>query len=302
MTSLLFVQSYAADPKYNFVYLAVPMLSQKFILGRTCDYIQWDPARAWIRPKPANTITDLGMGSRIYSQYDMDQAVFKDVPGNVAVINGIRADESLIRYSSCVNKRNENYINGTETPKVKFVKPIYDWSVNDVFKYMMERDIKYCGIYDNQLWNGMKLRVATPLHAEASKTFGKWRTLYPVFYEQLITLFPEMLAQERYWGDLDRYGVIYRYPRSWSGILQYIRENIEDPAQRRLARQRVVSAQERRERHERNGTASPVNYWGYPILYVFKLVVAGGYKRVINPSSQPTKEELEYERPIAVAS
>jgi len=298
-----FVQAYARDPKYNFVYLAVPLLSQKFILGRTCEYIQWDWKRDWLRPKPEMAITDLGAGpNKVYDQYSMDQAVFGRLKGSVAVINGIRADESLIRYSSCVNKRNENYINATDSPKVKFVKPIYDWSVMDIFRYLYDRQIKYCGIYDNQLWNKMKLRVATPLHAEAAKTFGKWRTLYPVFYEQLISIFPEMLAQERYWDDLDRYSIIYAYPRTWDGIFEYIRENIEDRPQRILARDRVQSAKERRERHQRNGTASPENFWGYPLLYVFKIVVAGQYKRVINPSAKPTKEELSYEREsIAVA-
>jgi hypothetical protein len=172
----------------------------------------------------------------------------------------------------------------------------------DIFRYLYDREIKYCGIYDNQLWNKMKLRVATPLHAEAAKTFGKWRTLYPVFYEQLISIFPEMLAQERYWDDVDRYAVIYRYPRTWEGIFEYIRENIDDRPQRILARERVKAAKERREKNERDGIASPVNFWGFPLLYVFKLVLSGQYKRNINPCFNPTKEELLYERePTAVA-
>jgi predicted phosphoadenosine phosphosulfate sulfurtransferase len=296
-----FVLEHAASGRYNFRYVAVPMDSHKFILGRTIDYVQWDWRRPWLRPKPAIAVTDLGAGEQtVYSQYDMDQAMFAQVKGKVAVVTGIRADESLVRYRSCVNKVNENYINATDTAKVKLVKPIYDWTQPDVFRYFYDRGIKYCSIYDAQTWNRMGLRVSTPLHAESAKRFGKLRTLYPTFYEQLVTLFPEMLAQEKYWDSLDRFGAIASYPHTWAGVLQYVNENIEDH-QAEMASERVNMARKIRENNRRTGkSGSEANFWGYPILYVFKQVVAGNYKRVIQPCKNPTKEEIEYERPVAL--
>ena len=34
---------------------------------------------------------------------------------------------------------------------------------------------------------------------------------------------------------------------------------------------------------------------GYPLLYVFKTVLAGQYKRAIQPISKASKKDLEYE-------
>ncbi len=297
-----FVLGHALSGRYDFRYVAVPMQSHKFILGQSIDYVQWDWRREWLRPKPAIALTDLGAGSeRIYSQYDMDEALFAHVRGKVAVVTGIRADESLVRYRSCVNKQNENYITATDTAKVKLVKPIYDWSQADVFRYFYDRGIQYCSIYDEQTWNRMGLRVSTPLHAESAKRFGKLRTLYPVFYEQLIRLFPEMLAQEKYWDSMDIYGVIAGYPASWAGVHQYVNQRIADPHQRELARKRVEMARKIRENNLRDGKGSAGNFGGYPILYVFKQVINGAYKRVIQPCRTPSKEEIEYERSASSA-
>jgi 3'-phosphoadenosine 5'-phosphosulfate sulfotransferase (PAPS reductase)/FAD synthetase len=295
-----FVQRHAAQAdRFNFRYVAAPMISQKFILGRTTEYVQWDWRRRWIRPKPANAITDLGRGEQyLYSQYDMDAAVFSDIRGKVAVLTGIRADESIIRFRSCVNKRNENYITATDTPKVKLVKPVYDWSQKDIFRYFYDNQIAYCPIYDQQMWNDMGLRVSTPLHAESAKRFGKLRTLYPVFYEQVIDVFPEMLVQERYWNSLDRSGVIGRYPVGWAGVYQYIDEQIEDPHQRALARERVAMARKIRRNNLRHGRGGQDNFGGYPVLYVFKAIISGGYKRVIQPCRKPTKADILYEEQI----
>jgi len=58
----------AKNPRYNFKWFAVPMKSNKFILGQTIEYIQWDPKRKWIREKPKNAI----VSDKLYDQYSMD--------------------------------------------------------------------------------------------------------------------------------------------------------------------------------------------------------------------------------------
>ena len=51
-----------------------------------------------------------------------------------------------------------------------------------------------------------------------------------------------MIVQSQYWEELDRYGVIYRYDHSWQGIIDYIKDNIEDKKQAKLAVERVIAA------------------------------------------------------------
>lgn len=288
-----FVQSYYHSGRYNFKYFAAPMKSHKFILGSTYEYIQWDENREWIRPKPEFAIT--GEKGQVYDQYSMDKLAVGNEKGKIAFITGIRADESLIRFRSCVNKKNENYINATEIKNVKLVKPIYDWTEKDVFKYFYDKHIAYCGIYDLQMLNGDDLRVSTPLHAESAKRFGKIRTLYPQFYQQLVDMFPEMIVQDRYWNDYDRYGIMDKYEKSWNGIVRYINEQITDPTQQKLAKKRLIETKKMRENRIKANPATKKNYGGFPLLHVFKTIVDGGYKRVIQPKANPSPKEIEYE-------
>jgi len=287
-----FVQEKYHSGKYNFKYFAAPMKSNKFILGETFSYIQWDPNREWIRPKPEFAIT--GEKGVIYDQYTMDALAVGAEKGKIAFLTGIRADESLVRFRSCINKKNENYINATDIKNVKLVKPIFDWTENDVFKYFYDNKIEYCGIYDNQMLNGEGLRVSTPLHAESAKRFGKIRTIYPQFYQQIVNIFPEMIVQDRYWDEYDRYGIIEKYPHSWDGILKYINEHISDPKQKLLAKKRLIDTKRNRENKMKSHPQNN-NFGGFPLLYVFKCIVNGDYKRVIQPKVTPTPKEIEYE-------
>ena len=290
-----FVQQMAESGEYDFRYYAIPLKSSKFILGKTYDYIQYDPNRKWLRQPPSYAITLPEGDNRVFSQYEADEFICAQEKGKVAIFTGIRADESLIRLRSCVNKRNENYINATDNKRIKLVKPIYDWTEKDVFVYFHHKNIKYCPIYDNQMWNRMGLRVSTPLHAESSKRFDKLRTLYPVFYQQLINLFPEMIVQGMYWNELERTKKFDTdaYPHTAEGIYAYIDAEIPDTAQRKLARERASQALTMRKNRMKEGQTA--NFGGYPLLYIFKTIQNGQFKRVIQPKKVPSLEEYLFE-------
>jgi predicted phosphoadenosine phosphosulfate sulfurtransferase len=65
-----FVKSFYESGNYNFHYFTIPLKSQKFILGKVIDYVQWDPNREWIRKKPEFGINgDPGM---VYDEYTID--------------------------------------------------------------------------------------------------------------------------------------------------------------------------------------------------------------------------------------
>ena len=290
---IAFVQEYYHKPWIDMAYYAVQLKSEKFILGKKYEYIQWDKNRRWIREKPEFAITE--PADVVFDQYSMDEFASRAYRGKIAFVNGIRADESLVRFKSVTNKKNECYIAGTKTPAVKFVKPIYDWSERDIFKYFHDAQIRYCAIYDAQMWNKQALRVATPLHAEQAKRIGQIKTLYPVFYDQLIDLFPEMLVQERYWDEYDAFAIIYKYEVGWKGLFDYIKKEITDPHHRKMAFKRVLEAKRTRDNHLDAGRYLE-NYGGYPIMYLFKSVINGQYKRALQPTKQASKDDIEYER------
>lgn len=279
-----FVESYAAKDWVDMNYFAVPMYSQKFVLGSTETYVQWDKSRRHIRVPPDIAITTPDDDSRVFSQYDMDGYVASFYSGKIAFINGIRATESLIRYRASINKFNENYINAANGAKhVKLCKPIFDWEENDVFKFFYESDIEYCQIYDRQMWNGDSFRVATPIHQEAAKRFYKLKTLDPVLYSQVIDIFPDMIVQERYYRELDRDAVKNKYRGNLHNVFQYIKDYIVDPKQRHEAYEmfKVVAVL-----HNKSPEAYPVN----ECLDYF---VGGEFKRVIMPLNKEEQEKAK---------
>lgn len=280
-----FVAEYRERPWVRMRWYAVPLKSHKYVLGITRDYIQWDPARLHVRPKPPWAITLPEGDGRVFDQYTMDAEIARHYKGRIAFVTGIRADESLIRFRSVVNKLNENWINTPvkytkeqkSVPNVKLCKPIYDWSENDIFKYLGDHGIRYCPIYDAQLWSGESLRVSTPIHAEAAKRFDRLRAIAPQLYAQIIDIFPEMLVQERYYRELDLSAVKDRYGRDLDGVRAWIVEHLAG-AEQRLALQRLDDV---RPRHRRFPHA-------YPADYILNAMMSGGFKRKIIPKGKGT--------------
>lgn len=287
-----FVKEKAESGKYDFRYYAIPLKSEKFILGKSYEYVQWDKDREHLRQPPEYAIRLAPEDYKVYDQYTADAFICKDVKGKVALITGIRADESLFRTRACLNKINECYINATQDTRIKVCKPIYDWTENDVFLYFFKTGISYCPIYDVQMLNGENLRVATPLHAEHSKRFYKIRTRYPQFYQQLITLFPDMLLQERYWTQFGRTESFEKYAHTFEGIREYCYENITDVAKRNQALKCIDLAETMRKNNIKRGNKP---FGGYPLRHVVQQVLNGAYKRGVFQPKKPTRLDYEFE-------
>lgn len=284
-TVIDFVDGYRRQPWVNMLWFCVPLKSVKFILGVCREYIQWDENREHVRPMPEWGIK--GAPGEVFDQYTMDAKTAAYFKGKVALLNGIRASESLIRFRSCVNKLNENYINAVSSnaDNVMLCKPIYDWEENDVFRYFYDREIQYCPLYDAQMWSGNALRVSTPLHAEAAKRLGQQKEFAPELWDAITRVFPEVLVQERYWSELDRAAINERYGATFEGIQQWIDENLEDEGQHAMASKRLSNVR-KRARH------SPE---AYPPQHVFKAMMSGAYKREIMPV--PKQDQHKYARP-----
>lgn len=275
-----FVNKYRNEPWIKMVWFAVPLQSTKYVLGVCYNYIQWDKKRKWVREMPEWAVTTPPDDKQVFDQYSMDSYAAKYYKGKVAFLTGIRSSESIMRFRASVNKLNENYINAVEsTDRVKLCKPIYDWEENDVFRYFYDRNIAYCKIYDQQMWAGQAMRVSTPLHAESSKRFNKIKLSAPEMYAKLIEIFPEMLAHERYYSELDRDGIKARYGQSYEGVLAWIEENIDEEGQYKKAIQRYNSVMNRAVKFPN----------AYPPKHLLNAFMSGAYKREILPIKDNTK-------------
>ena len=288
-----FVREKAESGKYDFRYYAIPLKGEKFIFGENFEYVQWDRNRKHLRQPPEYAITLKPEEYKVFDQYTTDSFICKDIKGKVAMLTGIRADESLFRLRSCLNKMNECYISATNDPRIKLCKPIYDWCERDVFLYFFQRGIRYCTIYDVQMHNAENLRVATPLHSESAKRFDKVKTRYPVFYQQLIDIFPEMILQDRYYKDFSKEKTADNYEHSFDGIRDYCMDKINDVRKREEMLRVVNLAEKMRNNNIRRGNKP---FGGYPLRYVFGEVMNGRSKRgVLQPISPDRINQKDYE-------
>lgn len=288
-----FVQDYYHSGKYDFRYIVVPAKSNQFIMGKHYEYTRWDKDREWIRQPPEGSI--FGDGRKHYTPEEQEILGTDDLKGKIAIMTGVRSDESLFRLRASLNKISENYINASKLNNTKVCKPIFDWSQKDVFKYLYDNNIPYCSIYDELMWNGESLRVSPPLHAEASKRFDKMRTLYPIFYQQIVDAFPQMILQEMYWKDFSTEGILERYEKSWTGITKFIKDTITDIDDRKLAIKVVFEAKTYKyNRFKQEGNT--INCGGYPLKYVFTQIISGTYKKGIMPMSKITQSDILYEK------
>jgi len=278
-----FVRSYMAEPWLDLEYWAIPLQSNKYVLGKPMDYVQWDNKRQWVREKPewALTAEDLRIpDSLILSQHSADELAIRNINGKACILTGVRAAESLMRYRSVVNKLSENYINASSTQRATMGRPIYDWEENDVFKYLYDNKIKYCSIYDSQLWGGRGLRVASAISTEAAKQFHTTAAIDPQLYDRVVEVFPEMFLQERYFREIDKTAAIEQYSQSWETIENYILENITDPKQRQKAIKELASVRVR--------AAKLPDL--YPLPYVLKCFMSQGGERTILPQKKEVKK------------
>lgn len=288
-----FVEAKMNSGRFNFKYYVIQQHSQIYILGETSTVIQWDKARKHIRPIPDFAIED--DSDLIHDETTFERFIFAGNTNRIAIVTGVRADESLTRLRSIVNNKkmgDQCYIAQSSLQNVRICKPIYDWTEGDVFKYMYDERIDYCHTYDIQMFAGKPLRVASAIHPEAARQFHKLRGMYPVMYQQLVDMFPKLLLQERYHNDYDMYVAIENYEPSWNGIVKYIMDTHTSPVERSKILRYVKSCRKIRENKK-----STKNFGGYPLLYVFKTVVKGS-RHMIPPRVVPSKHDLDYENGI----
>lgn len=293
--------------RYRLHYVAVPLIGSLFMLGDQIPYVQWDETREWLRPKPDYAITHLHPSNAPMKQQETQQYLSLRLgwKGRIAMFNGIRAQESLTRFRSCNLVRNtNNYVmKDPESKNTWLIKPIYDWSTFDIFRYFYDHNIAYCKIYDTEMFAGTpdaELRVSTPVHAQAHGYLCRLRVMYPTFWSQLCQIFPDLPAHERYWRHLDRYAIIAKYPKSFAGIMQYIEDTVHAPHSKAVAIKCVRTAWMGKENNKRLGKFSdPATgaCFGYPLLHVFKGVVKGIYLGgQISIHSNPDAHMVAYER------
>jgi 3'-phosphoadenosine 5'-phosphosulfate sulfotransferase (PAPS reductase)/FAD synthetase len=119
---------------------------------------------------------------------------------------------------------------------LKFAKVIYDWTTNDVLKYIVEEHgAPYCEYYDLAAISGSNGRVGIPLHSVAIRRIGDVLATEPEFYDRLEQCFPQIDAQRHLWSQVNVDALIDSYSDDWDGVRRCIDQNVLTPGLHQLA-------------------------------------------------------------------
>ncbi len=245
--------------------------SEVWVLGRRQSVILWSEKRRaegrLVREMPPYAISaaSFGISGQTYMPEHPDYYTMQGKIGNVAFITGVRANESMVRYRSLVQKLHENYIVTPYKMKrkmpLKFAKVIYDWQSADVFKFIVEEHgERYCEYYDRAAVTGSNSRVGIPLHATAIRRLGDVVATEPEFYDKLVECFPYIDAQRRYWPVFDTEALVSKYSKmGWDGVKEFIDEYMIGDTKKQRAMSFVA---EYRRKHVRD----PKSYTIYSLI------------------------------------
>jgi predicted phosphoadenosine phosphosulfate sulfurtransferase len=247
----------------------LPQGQEVWVLGRREYCLLWSAQRErdgrLVREIPPWAIRaeHFGLTANEVIPQSIDYYTMQGKQGRVAFITGVRANESMIRYRSCVQKLHENYIvvpfRMKKSIPLRFAKVIYDWTTDDVFKFVTEEHGgKFCDYYDLAAMTHSNSRVGIPLHAVAVRRIGDVVATEPEFYDELVRCFPQVDAQRRYWPEFDIERLIKFYADDgWDGVKLCIEHNMLTNGIKRRA---MAFAAEFRKKHATDPYSYPIEW------------------------------------------
>lgn len=270
----------------------LPQGQEVWVLGRREYCLLWSAKREQegrlVREIPPWAIRaeHFGLTADQVIPQSIDYYTMQGKKGRVAFITGVRANESMIRYRSCVQKLHENYIvvpfRMKKSIPLRFAKVIYDWTTDDVFKFVAEEHgATFCEYYDLAAMTHSNTRVGIPLHAVAVRRIGDVVATEPEFYDELVRCFPHVDAQRRYWAEFDIERLIKFYADDgWDGVKLCIEHNMITNGIKRRA---MAFSAEFRKKH----AADP---FSYPIEWLIRNLLLNEFNTTsVNPVGPKTR-------------
>jgi len=247
----------------------LPQLQEVWYMGMRQLVLLWSAFREecgmLLRDFPENAIRAeaFGLSGNMQLPRRIDEYTMQGKRGSVAFITGVRANESMVRYRSVTQKLHENYINRPQgLPKgipLRFAKILYDWTSDDVLKFIHEEhNASYCKYYDYAALGGANQRVGTPLFSTAARRLTDVIKTEPEFYDSLIELYPEIETQVHLWGEYDIELLVEVFSdEGWDGVKECIDIHFLDEDYRRYA---LTFADKFRSAHKKDPYAYPLDH------------------------------------------
>lgn len=186
-------------------WVCLPMATRTALSSYEMFWYPWDDTKvsSWVRPMPKHSyvinLDNNPMTTYTYKMHQEDLAkqfgrwyrISHENKKTICLL-GIRADESLNRYSGIINKK-YGYKGlcwiSKQFKNVWCASPMYDWSTNDIWHANYLFDYDYNHIYDMFYKAGLKpnqMRVASPFNDYARDSLNLYRVIDPEIWAKLV--------------------------------------------------------------------------------------------------------------------
>lgn len=186
-------------------WVCLPMATRTALSSYEMYWYPWDDTKqdCWVREMPKKEyVINLEKNPISTYQYRMHQ---EDLAkqfgrwyrishgnGKTVCLLGMRAEESLRRYSGFLNKkyryRNECWIS-KQYKDVWCASPLYDWVLSDIWHANYLFDYDYNSLYDLYYKAGLKpsqMRVASPFNDYSKDSLNLYRVIDPEIWVKLV--------------------------------------------------------------------------------------------------------------------
>lgn len=186
-------------------WVCLPMATRTALSSYQMYWYPWDDKKeeSWVRPMPdKDYVINLDNNPMTTYRYRMHQEDLAKQFGRwfrmshgdrkTVCLLGMRADESLQRYSGFLNKKygykGECWIT-KQFKDVWCASPMYDWSVQDVWHAYAQFGYEYNHLYDLYYMAGLtvgQMRVASPFNDYSKDSLNLYRVIDPQIWVKLV--------------------------------------------------------------------------------------------------------------------
>lgn len=193
------------EPLTDLYWVCLPMATRTCFSSYQMYWYPWDETKEelWIRPMPNHpyviNLENNPMTTYHYRMHQEDLAKqfsrwyrLSHGKEKTVCLLGIRADESLQRFSAILNKKHG--YNGECWISKQFkdtyaASPMYDWSTSDVWHANAKFGYDYNQIYNLFYMAGLnpsQMRVASPFNDSAKESLNLYRVIDPEVWTKLV--------------------------------------------------------------------------------------------------------------------
>lgn len=185
-----------------FYWVAVPLTTVNGTSACQPEWTAWEPGVEWVRQPPADAIADPqyfafytpGMTFEDFVPSFNDWLARQTPVTPTAILTGMRADESLLRFQSICDRRKARYspdkpwTTASMSSGACTIAPLYDWKTADIWSWFARSDAQCNPLYQLMFQAGVKpryMRICEPFGPEQRAGLWLYHILEPELWDRV---------------------------------------------------------------------------------------------------------------------